>query len=107
MSAAEYTNGRDEYGDRPWRQHVELPAGDKDRAPDPAYRLTLDGHGNPLHVGAALAAWSGDVWAEAHRDCDAPWYCERCEKPVCPRCDPSPGEFNLCADCDWLGGDAA
>jgi hypothetical protein len=34
-----------------------------------------------------------------HENCDAPWYCERCELPVCPRCEVSPGEFELCRDC--------
>lgn len=36
-----------------------------------------------------------------HLNCEAPWYCERCERPVCPRCDPSPGEFELCPECYW------
>lgn len=40
-----------------------------------------------------------------HRDCDAPWTCGGCQERVCPRCEPSPGEYELCAECDWFGDD--
>lgn len=41
-----------------------------------------------------------------HLNCEAPWVCTRCEERVCPRCEPSPGEFELCAECDWFSNDA-
>lgn len=52
------------------------------------------------------AAWLGPL-PGPHENCDAPWMCEDCDRPVCPRCEPSPGEFKRCADCDWLNGGAA
>lgn len=37
-----------------------------------------------------------------HENCDAPWYCVGCERPVCPRCEVSPGEADgLCPECWW------
>jgi hypothetical protein len=52
---------------------------------------------------------SGEEW---HRNCEASWTCQGpCGREVCPRCEPSPGEFELCAECDWFSkdtpGDAA
>lgn len=42
---------------------------------------------------------------EEHENCEAPWYCKECERKVCPRCEPSPAEFELCAECDWVSDD--
>lgn len=39
-----------------------------------------------------------------HEHCEAPWECMECGRRVCPRCDPSPAEFKLCAECDWFRG---
>jgi hypothetical protein len=46
---------------------------------------------------------------DPHDNCDTPWYCQGCEQPVCPRCEPSPAEYTLCAECWWTEdpGDAA
>lgn len=66
--------------------------------------------GRPSHPGALAeiaAEWSADVWQERHADCEAAWFCEKCEQPQCPRCHPSPAEFRLCAECSWFSGDAA
>jgi hypothetical protein len=54
--------------------------------------------------------WQAQVDAErgfarAHANCDAPWICETCERQVCPRCEPSPGEFENCVECDWFADD--
>ena len=40
-----------------------------------------------------------------HLHCEAPWICGGCGERVCPRCEPSPGEFERCAECDWLADD--
>lgn len=51
------------------------------------------------------------TFEEWHRNCEAAWTCRECERQVCPRCEPSPGEFERCAECDWFytddTGDAA
>lgn len=47
------------------------------------------------------------LWEKVHADCDAPWYCVRCDRPVCPRCEPSPGEQELCPECWWLNDDGS
>lgn len=52
-----------------------------------------------------------DLFHAEHRNCDAPWRCGGCELLVCPRCEPSPAEEELCATCWWTqdpeGPDAA
>ena len=40
---------------------------------------------------------------DEHANCEAPWLCMKCDRPVCPRCEPSPAEPCFCAECDWLG----
>lgn len=40
-----------------------------------------------------------------HTACDTPWTCAQCQEPVCPRCDPSPAEYRLCAECEWFSDD--
>ena len=82
--------GYHEHGEPISAQDHELPMQDRDGRPGDGRSLEQIG-----------AEWSADVFAERHRDCEAPWFCERCERPQCPRCMPSPGEFKLCADCDW------
>jgi hypothetical protein len=37
-----------------------------------------------------------------HENCEAGWPCLGCGRTVCPRCEPSPNEFELCADCWWI-----
>lgn len=37
--------------------------------------------------------------ATVHENCEPPWYCQRCGFEVCPRCEVSPGEPELCALC--------
>ncbi len=46
-------------------------------------------------------------FAANHTDCEPPWRCLGCESLVCPRCEPSPAEEELCAECYWKGGEAA
>lgn len=89
------STARDQAGDPVTPSHVELP--------ETAAQLEAN-RARPYRPGAveaAAQAWSEDVWQERHGDCEAPWYCEKCERPQCPRCHPSPAEFRLCADCDW------
>jgi hypothetical protein len=59
----------------------------------------------------AADQWSEDVSGGRldgdHGQCEPSWECE-CGRLVCPRCEPSPGEFRYCAECHWLkGGDVA
>lgn len=37
-----------------------------------------------------------------HVNCEAPWECLGCGRSVCGRCDPSPGEQELCPECWWI-----
>ena len=58
-------------------------------------------------VGLWQAQVDGERFAAEHANCEAPWECAECGRPVCPRCDPSPAEFIRCAECDWFRGGAA
>lgn len=50
-----------------------------------------------------MARGGGVTYREHHHEvCDAPWECKGCGEDVCPRCHPSPAEFDLCADCYWI-----
>ena len=54
-------------------------------------------------AGVYGAAYEDDAdrFAHEHANCDAAWTCRGCERDVCPRCEPSPGEQDLCAECWW------
>jgi hypothetical protein len=41
---------------------------------------------------------------DPHYHCEPPWECLGCGRDVCPRCEPSPAEEELCADCYWIAG---
>ena len=38
---------------------------------------------------------------DEHANCEAGWECMGCGHLVCPRCEPSPAEQELCQDCWW------
>lgn len=88
----------DEFGDPIPANHVELAPTTRD--PDDTRSLEQ-----------ITRDWAAEVnderFAAAHRNCEAPWVCYSCGRKVCPRCDPSPGEFIKCAECDWFTGGAA
>jgi hypothetical protein len=45
---------------------------------------------------------AAEAFERAHRDCEADWECVGCGRPVCPRCEVSPGEaVGLCPECWW------
>ena len=44
-----------------------------------------------------------ELFDRLHIDCEAPWRCMECDRPVCPRCDPSPKEPCFCAECVAFG----
>ena len=49
-----------------------------------------------------MALGEAELFDLAHVNCEAPWTCMACGRRVCPRCEPSPNEPELCAECWWI-----
>jgi hypothetical protein len=78
-------------------------------------RIGFGGPGEPPPIRPKPRDWNlspaemlAALWKRVHKDCEPAWYCTRCERPVCPSCDPSPMEKArrpLCKECHWLYDD--